>query len=86
VLNTYLNNTYLNIVIGCFRAETASLGIESQPDATEILVEGVKFLRFAESNGTYHEGLRLLRGGHSRSASSRNSSGTVSNSDILTEV
>ncbi|MFJ9381836.1 SDR family oxidoreductase [Streptomyces sp. NPDC101455] len=36
---------------------------ESQPDAHEILVENVKFLRFAEANGTYDHVLDLL-GGH----------------------
>ncbi len=34
--------------------------IESQPDATEILVERVKFLRFAEVEGRYAESVRAI--------------------------
>lgn len=37
--------------------------LETQPDAHEILVENVKFLRFAEANGNYDHVLGLL-GGH----------------------
>lgn len=36
--------------------------LERNPDATEILVEGVKFLRFAEVDGTYDEVLAKLSG------------------------
>jgi short-subunit dehydrogenase involved in D-alanine esterification of teichoic acids len=34
--------------------------IESQPDAAEILVENVKFLRFATANGSYDQVLGML--------------------------
>jgi uncharacterized oxidoreductase len=34
--------------------------LETQPDVTEILVERVKFLRFAEANGTFDEVLAML--------------------------
>jgi uncharacterized oxidoreductase len=34
--------------------------LETQPDATEILVERVKFLRFAEANGKFDEVLAML--------------------------
>jgi uncharacterized oxidoreductase len=34
--------------------------LETQPDATEILVERVKFLRFAEANGKFAEVLAML--------------------------
>jgi short-subunit dehydrogenase involved in D-alanine esterification of teichoic acids len=39
--------------------ETMSL-LESQPDATEILVERVKPLRFSEVNGTYEQAIALV--------------------------
>jgi uncharacterized oxidoreductase len=42
---------YLDEVIGI---------LTTQPDVTEILVERVKFLRFAEANGTYDEVLEML--------------------------
>lgn len=42
-----------------YLAEVMAL-IESQPDADEILVERVKFLRFAERDGRYGEVLELL--------------------------
>jgi short-subunit dehydrogenase involved in D-alanine esterification of teichoic acids len=45
-----------------FLTETMTL-LETQPDAHEILVENVKFLRFAEVNGSYDQVLSLL-GGH----------------------
>jgi hypothetical protein len=34
--------------------------LESQPDASEILVEGVKFLRLAEVEGRYAQTVALL--------------------------
>jgi uncharacterized oxidoreductase len=34
--------------------------LQNQPDANEIIVERVKFLRFAEATGTYDEVLRML--------------------------
>jgi uncharacterized oxidoreductase len=37
-----------------FIAETMQL-LKTQPDATEILVERVKPMRFAERNGTYDQ-------------------------------
>jgi uncharacterized oxidoreductase len=36
--------------------------IQNQPDVNEILVERVKFLRFAEATGTYNDVLALLSG------------------------
>jgi len=42
-----------------FADEVISL-IESQPDAKQILVERVKFLRFAEVNGKYDETVAML--------------------------
>jgi uncharacterized oxidoreductase len=36
--------------------------IQNQPDVTEILVERVKFLRFAEATGTYNDVLAMLSG------------------------
>lgn len=44
-----------------YTQETIAL-LESQPDATEILVERVKRLRFAEVNGTYAEATAALNG------------------------
>ncbi len=41
--------------------ETMTL-LETRPDADEIVVEGVKFLRDAESNGNYDHVLALLSG------------------------
>lgn len=38
--------------------------IESQPDAREILVERVKFLRFGEVRGDYDQVVATLNGGH----------------------
>lgn len=46
-----------------FLSETMSL-LERQPDAHEILVERVKFLRNAEVEGRYDEVLTLLSGRH----------------------
>ncbi|GAA0960561.1 SDR family oxidoreductase [Frigoribacterium faeni] len=43
--------------------ETMAL-LESQPDAHEILVERVKFLRNAEAEGRYADVLAVLSGGH----------------------
>ena len=43
-----------------FLSEVIEL-LESEPDADEILVENVKFLRYAEANGNYHEVLGRLR-------------------------
>ncbi|MFS8198585.1 SDR family oxidoreductase [Streptomyces sp. CWNU-52B] len=45
-----------------FLSEAMTL-LRDQPDATEILVENVKFLRHAETNGTYEKVLAML-GGH----------------------
>lgn len=42
-----------------FVAETVAL-LESQPDATEIQVERVKFLRYGEARGDYDEVVRTL--------------------------
>ena len=36
--------------------------LETEPEAGEILVDNVKFLRFAEANGTYHSTLTMLSG------------------------
>jgi short-subunit dehydrogenase involved in D-alanine esterification of teichoic acids len=36
--------------------------LRTQPDAKEILVDNVKFLRFAEANGTYDTTLSMLSG------------------------
>lgn len=44
-----------------FLTEVMSL-IETQPEAKEILVERVKFLRFAEAGGSYDQVLGLLSG------------------------
>ncbi len=38
--------------------------LETDPEADEILVERVKFLRFAEANGTYDDVLGLLSNAH----------------------
>jgi hypothetical protein len=38
--------------------------IATRPDATHILVEQVKPLRFAEANGTYDEVLTMLSGAY----------------------
>jgi uncharacterized oxidoreductase len=46
-------NEYLDEVMGI---------LENEPDATEILVERVKFLRYAEANGTYDDVLTMLSG------------------------
>lgn len=45
-----------------FLTEAVSL-LRDQPEAEEILVENVKFLRFAEANGDYDRTLAML-GGH----------------------
>jgi short-subunit dehydrogenase involved in D-alanine esterification of teichoic acids len=42
-----------------FLSEVMEL-LASQPDADEILVENVKFFRYAEANGNYREVLGLL--------------------------
>ncbi|MCU1684690.1 MAG: hypothetical protein JWQ81_5429 [Amycolatopsis sp.] len=44
-----------------FLAEAMNL-LRTQPDAREILVENVKFLRYAEANGTYDNVLSMLSG------------------------
>jgi uncharacterized oxidoreductase len=36
--------------------------LRDQPEAKEVLVENVKFLRFAEANGSYDNVLALLSG------------------------
>lgn len=44
-----------------FITETISL-LRSQPKAREVLVERVKFLRFAEANGSYNQTYNMLNG------------------------
>lgn len=44
-----------------FLDETMEL-LRTEPDAKEILVENVKFLRFAEANGDYDDALAMLGG------------------------
>jgi uncharacterized oxidoreductase len=44
-----------------FLSEVMGL-LESQPDADEILVESVKFLRNAEAEGRYDDALEMLAG------------------------
>ncbi|MEH0424615.1 SDR family oxidoreductase [Streptomyces sp. B21-083] len=44
-----------------FLSEVMAL-LRTQPDATEILVENVKFLRHAQANGTYDDVLAMLSG------------------------
>jgi uncharacterized oxidoreductase len=34
--------------------------LQNEPDVTEVLVEKVKFLRFAEANGSYDQVLGML--------------------------
>ena len=46
-----------------FADEVMSI-LANDPNAEEILVEGVKPLRFAEANGTYSQMLHTLRTGH----------------------
>lgn len=46
-----------------FLSEVMTL-LRTQPNAAQILVENVKFLRFAEANGTYPRTLSMLSGGH----------------------
>jgi uncharacterized oxidoreductase len=41
--------------------ETMTL-LQTQPDADEIVVDNVRFLRDAETNGTYNHVLALLSG------------------------
>lgn len=48
--------------VDAYLDETMAL-LETQPDAHEIVVENVKFLRYAEAGGTYDQVLELL-GGH----------------------
>jgi short-subunit dehydrogenase involved in D-alanine esterification of teichoic acids len=45
--------------LGEFVAEVAAL-LEAQPDATEIQVERVKFLRFGEARGDYDQVVATL--------------------------
>ena len=52
-------NTETAMPLEDYLDETMAL-LESQPDAEEILVEGVKFLRYAEVNGTYPQVLAML--------------------------
>ncbi|WP_030439798.1 SDR family oxidoreductase [Actinoplanes subtropicus] len=42
-----------------FLTEALTL-LDAQPDAKEIVVEGAKFLRYAEANGTYDQVLTML--------------------------
>ena len=44
-----------------FLTETMTI-LQTQPEAEEILVENVKFLRFAEANGSYSDVLAMLSG------------------------
>ncbi len=44
-----------------FLTETMTI-LRNQPEAEEILVENVKFLRFAEANGSYGDVLAMLSG------------------------
>jgi uncharacterized oxidoreductase len=44
-----------------FLDETMEL-LRTETDAKEILVENVKFLRFAEANGNYDDALAMLSG------------------------
>ncbi len=44
-----------------FLDETMKL-LRTEPDAREILVENVRFLRFAEANGNYDSALAMLSG------------------------
>ncbi len=46
-----------------FLSEVMDL-LASEPDADEILVENVKFLRYAEANGNYHDVLGRLLSAH----------------------
>lgn len=47
--------------LGDFLDEVTEL-LQSEPDAKEILVDRVKFLRFAEAEGRYDEVLDMLAG------------------------
>ncbi len=42
-----------------FLTEALTL-LDTQPDAEEIVVEGAKFARYAEANGTYDQVLTML--------------------------
>ncbi|HEY1703003.1 MAG TPA: hypothetical protein VGG75_25145 [Trebonia sp.] len=42
-----------------FVSEVITL-LETQPDATEIQVENVKFLRYGEARGDYHKAVETL--------------------------
>jgi short-subunit dehydrogenase involved in D-alanine esterification of teichoic acids len=46
-----------------YLAEVMTL-LETQPEAPQIIVEGVKFLRFAEASGNYDKTLAMLNSGH----------------------
>jgi uncharacterized oxidoreductase len=48
-----------------FADETLRL-LETQPDAHEVLVDAVKFQRFAERRGEYADALKVVNGGHRR--------------------
>ena len=48
--------------LDAFADETMSL-LESEPDAHEILVENVKFMRYAEVRGNYDDVVGLMNGG-----------------------
>jgi uncharacterized oxidoreductase len=48
--------------LDAFADETISL-LESEPDAHEILVENVKFMRYAEVRGNYDDVVALMNGG-----------------------
>ena len=47
--------------LDAFADEVVSL-LESQPDASEILVDSVKFLRNAEREGRYDQTVAMLNG------------------------
>jgi uncharacterized oxidoreductase len=63
VRTTLMNqeNSERAMPLGEYIDETFAL-LADEPDATEILVEGVKFLRFAERNGSYEQVLSALSG------------------------
>ncbi|CAN5276651.1 hypothetical protein BH09ACT6_BH09ACT6_23710 [soil metagenome] len=54
-------NSETSMPLGDYLTEVMQL-IEADPTAEEILVESVKFLRFAEVNGTYDRVLGMLAG------------------------
>jgi uncharacterized oxidoreductase len=52
-------NSPMAMPLEAFLDEVISL-LEQEPNAREILVENVKFLRYATANGTYDETLAML--------------------------